>query len=51
MAPTFADVFVVVYPIFLVCIYVYAIIKNKPAVKQGALFVFFATFIAVLINI
>lgn len=51
LAPTFADVFVVVYPIFLVCIYVYAIIKNKPVVKQGALFVFFATLIAVLINI
>lgn len=51
LAPTFADVFVVVYPIFLVCIYVYAIIKNKPVVKQGALYVFWATFIAVLINI
>jgi hypothetical protein len=34
LAPVFADIFVVVYPIFLVCIYVYAIIKKKPLVKQ-----------------
>ena len=51
LAPAFADIFVVIYPIFLVCIYVYAIIKKKPIVKQGALYIFFATLIAVLINI
>ena len=51
LAPTFADVFVVVYPIFLVSIYLYAIIKKKTLVKQGAIYIFLATFIAVLINI
>ena len=51
LAPTFADIFVIIYPIFLICIYVYAIIKKKPIVKQGALYIFLATFIAVLINI
>lgn len=51
LAPTFADVFVIAYPIFLVWIYLYAIIKKKPAVKQWAFYIFLATFIAVLINI
>lgn len=51
LAPTFADVFVVIYPIFLICIYVYAIIRKKPIVKQWSLYVFFATLFAVLINI
>jgi membrane-associated phospholipid phosphatase len=51
LAPTFADVFVVIYPILLVCIYIYAIIKKKPIVKQGAFYVFFVTLLAVLINV
>lgn len=51
LAPVFADIFVVVYPIFLVSIYVYAIIKKKPLVKQWALYIFFATLFAVIINI
>ena len=51
LAPIFAYVFVVMYPIFLVCLYLYAIIKKKPIIKQGAIYVFFATFLAVLINI
>ena len=51
LAPTFADIFVVVYPVFLVCIYLYAIIKKKSVFKQWALYIFFVTFIAVLINI
>lgn len=51
LTPIFADVFVVIYPILLICIYIYAIIKKKPIVKQGALYVFFATLLAVLINI
>ena len=38
LAPTFADVFVIVYPIFLI-------------VKQWAIYIFFATLIAVLVNI
>lgn len=51
LAPTFADIFVVAYPIFLISIYLYAIIKKKPLFKQGAIYIFFATFTAVLINI
>lgn len=51
LAPTFADIFVIIYPIFLICLYLYAIIKKKSAMKQWALYIFFATFIAVLLNI
>lgn len=51
LAPTFADIFVVIYPIFLVWIYLYAMIKKKPQIKQWAFYIFFATLIAVLINI
>lgn len=51
LAPTLADIFVVVYPIFLVSIYLYAIIKKKTLIKQGAIYIFLATFIAVSINI
>ncbi len=51
LAPVFADAFVIIYPIFLVAIYIYAIIKKKPIVKQWALYVFFSTFLAVLINV
>ena len=51
LAPIFADIFVIAYPIFLVCIYLYAIIRKKSVFKQWALYIFFVTFIAVLINI
>ncbi len=51
LAPTLADIFVIAYPIFLICIYLYAIIKKKTIIKQWALYIFFSTFIAVLINI
>ena len=51
IAPILADVFVIIYPIFLVLVYIYAIIKKKEILKQWALYIFFATFFAVLINI
>lgn len=51
LAPTFADIFVIAYPIFLVCLYIYAIIKKKTIIKQWAFFIFFTTLLAVLINI
>ena len=51
LAPIFADIFVILYPIFLVSIYIYAMIAKKPLLKQGSLYIFFATLIAVLINI
>lgn len=51
LAPIFADIFVIVYPIFLIILYIYAIYKKKTLLKQWALFIFFSTFLAVLINI
>ena len=51
LAPTFADIFVFAYPIFLVLIYLYAIIKKRAQFKQGAIYICIATFIAVLVNI
>jgi membrane-associated phospholipid phosphatase len=51
LAPVFADIFVIAYPIFLISIYLYAIIKNRPLVKQWAICICLATFIAILINI
>ena len=51
LAPIFADVFVLIYPIFLVCVYIIAIVKRKKMQKQWALFVFFSTFFSVFINI
>lgn len=51
LAPTFADIFVVIYPIFLISIYLYAILKKKTQFKQGAIYICVATLIGVLINI
>ena len=51
LAPTFADIFVFAYPIFLVAIYLYAIIKKRIQIKQWAIYICLATFIAVLVNI
>jgi len=51
LAPIFADIFVIAYPIFLVSIYIYAIIRKKPQTKQWALYIFFVTLFWVLINI
>lgn len=51
LSPTFADIFVFAYPIFLVLVYLYAIIKKKLLFKQWAIYICIATFVAVLINI
>ena len=51
LAPTFADIFVFAYPVFLILVYLYAIIKKKIQIKQWAIFICLATFIAVLVNI
>lgn len=51
LAPIFADIFVIIYPIFLICVYVHAIVKRKKMQKQWAFFVFFSTFLSVFINI
>lgn len=50
-APIWADIFVLIYPAFLVWLYLYAIIKRKIEEKQWALYIFFSTFIAALVNI
>ena len=51
LAPVFADVFVLIYPIFLVWLYIYAILKKRKSIKQWCLYIFLVTLIAVLINI
>ena len=51
LAPIFADIFVIIYPVFLVLIYIYGILKKKLLLKQWALYIFFSTFCAVLLNI
>jgi len=51
LAPVCADIFVIAYPIFLLSIYLYAIIRKRPLIKQWAIYIFFVTLIAVLVNI
>lgn len=51
LAPIFADIFVVLYPLFLLGVYLYAIIKKKPLFKQWAIYILISTVITVLINI
>jgi membrane-associated phospholipid phosphatase len=50
-APTGADIFVFVYPIFLVLLYLKGIIKKQTQPKEGAVFIFLSCFISVLVNI
>lgn len=49
--PIGADIFVFVYPIFLTLLYLYGIWKKKLGMKKQALFIFFACFFSVLVNI
>ena len=51
LAPIFADIFVITYPIFLVALYIFAIVKKRNDLKQWAFYVFFCTLFAVLVNI
>ena len=51
LAPIFSDVFVFIYPIFLICVYIHAIIKRRKMQKQWALYIFFSTFFSVFVNI
>ena len=50
-APIGADIFVFVYPILLLSLYIYDIVKKKTEQKIAALFIFFSTFISTLCNI
>ena len=51
LAPIFADIFVFAYPIFLILIYLYAIIKKKVQIKQWAIYICISVFVAILVNI
>jgi membrane-associated phospholipid phosphatase len=51
LIPFLADVFVFVYPIYLVILFVYWIIKKRFYYQSSALFTFFATLFSVGINI
>ena len=49
--PIGADVFVFIYPVFLIALYVYWMIKQKIQQKIEALFIFFSCLFSVIINI
>lgn len=49
--PVFADVFVFVYPIYLVILYVYGMVSKKLEEKQAALWVFWAAMSSAIFNI
>ena len=49
--PIGADIFVFVYPIFLTALYLYGIRKKNLQAKKEALFIFFACFFSVVMNI
>jgi len=51
LAPIGADVFVFIYPIFLVFLYTKGMIRKQLDRKEGALFIFFSCLISILTNI
>ncbi|MDR2541771.1 MAG: hypothetical protein LBD11_08815 [Candidatus Peribacteria bacterium] len=50
-APIGADIFLVIYPIFLIILYLRGIIKKQLEDKQGAIFIFLSCLISVATNI
>jgi undecaprenyl-diphosphatase len=46
-----ADIFTLIYPIFLIFLYLKGIIQKKAEDKQAALFIFFSCVISILVNI
>lgn len=50
-APILADVFVLVYPVYLVALYLYGIGKKKTYYKDASLLLFFAGFGSLFVNI
>lgn len=46
-----ADVFVFLYPLFLIAVYVYGMIKRKLAHKTLCIWIFFASLFTILVNI
>jgi membrane-associated phospholipid phosphatase len=51
LIPFLADVFVFVYPVYLIILFIWWIVKKKFYYQSSALFTFFATLFAVCINI
>ena len=49
--PIGADIFVFVYPVFLTVLYLYGMVKKNRESKKAALFIFFACFFSVVVNI
>jgi undecaprenyl-diphosphatase len=49
-APIGADIFVIIYPFFLIFLYLKGIFKKQLDRKEGALFIFFSCLISVIIN-
>ncbi len=49
--PTMSDIFVFTYPVFLVVFYLYWIFKKKLSCKIGAIYIFFSTVFATILNI
>ena len=49
--PIGADIFVFVYPVFLTALYLYGMVKKNRESKKVALFIFFACFFSVVVNI
>lgn len=49
--PIGADVFVFIYPVFLVILYLYGIFQKKKSHKASALFIFFSCLISVIVTI
>ncbi|GHW02304.1 undecaprenyl-diphosphatase BcrC [candidate division SR1 bacterium] len=46
-----ADVFLIIYPVFLIVLYLYGILKKQLQAKIGALFIFFGCFSSLLLNL
>ena len=46
-----ADVFLVIYPTFLIAFYLYGVYKKDQQAKEGALFIFLSCMISLAVNI
>lgn len=51
LIPLLADIFVFIYPVFLLVVYIYAMMKKKIEYKIASLWVVLATLFSVIFNI
>lgn len=49
--PVCADIFVFVYPIYLVCVYFYGVLHRDTGSKEAALYIVVSTFFTICLNI